>query len=532
MPRPIAGARLVVAHAGVGSVVSAGEQGKPIVVLPRRAALGEHTSDHQVETIGWLRGKPGVHVAGTRSRPARLHRRRGGGGRGRRADRGDRGSRLHRPHPPLHRGGLSRRPGQRPAVVQGVDGRARRAGGRPGLRPAEGAGGVPVGELGQPGAGGGGLGQGAAGLGGGERGGEGRLRRRAVAEGELGLAAVELDLGVAGQRRGGGGEVAERRGGLAAQGEDPAVGVLELRHRAAVQPPGDGEGALERRRIRALGGQEARQVVGDHRVGAVAGIERLVVGDGAGDVAVGLAQAGPGEDEPGIVRRRGDAGVERGLGGRDVALAGEQREERLVRLGHRRGGGDHRAVERLGRGGLAVQGVQARLQVAARHAVGIGGEHAVEIGPGGGRVAGGELGAHQIRHRLGVVAAAGEVLEHGDRRPRAGPRRRAAPCRARSPSRWRPGRPPRAGSPPPGRRGPSRGAPDGCGRACSGGRGPGARGAARRRRRPRPGRGGPPASGSWRSAATPPRRGSRPRRRAPAARPSARGRPRARGRRP
>jgi UDP-N-acetylglucosamine transferase subunit ALG13 len=61
----IAGARLVVAHAGVGSVVSAGEQGKPIVVLPRRAALGEHTSDHQVETVGWLRGKPGIHVAGT-----------------------------------------------------------------------------------------------------------------------------------------------------------------------------------------------------------------------------------------------------------------------------------------------------------------------------------------------------------------------------------------------------------------------------------------------------------------------------------
>jgi UDP-N-acetylglucosamine transferase subunit ALG13 len=61
----IARARLVVAHAGVGSIVSAGEQGKPIVVLPRRAALGEHTSDHQVETVGWLRGKPGIHVAAT-----------------------------------------------------------------------------------------------------------------------------------------------------------------------------------------------------------------------------------------------------------------------------------------------------------------------------------------------------------------------------------------------------------------------------------------------------------------------------------
>ena len=32
-------------------------------MLPRRAHLGEHTSDHQVETVGWLRAKPWVHVA-------------------------------------------------------------------------------------------------------------------------------------------------------------------------------------------------------------------------------------------------------------------------------------------------------------------------------------------------------------------------------------------------------------------------------------------------------------------------------------
>ena len=59
----IAGADLVVAHAGVGSVVTAGEHGKPIVVLPRKAAWGEHTSDHQLETAAWLRGLPGVFVA-------------------------------------------------------------------------------------------------------------------------------------------------------------------------------------------------------------------------------------------------------------------------------------------------------------------------------------------------------------------------------------------------------------------------------------------------------------------------------------
>ena len=61
----VARSRLVVAHAGIGSIVSAAETGKPIVVLPRRAAFGEHTSDHQVETVSRLHGRPGVHVAAT-----------------------------------------------------------------------------------------------------------------------------------------------------------------------------------------------------------------------------------------------------------------------------------------------------------------------------------------------------------------------------------------------------------------------------------------------------------------------------------
>src|SRR6185503_3524674 len=54
---------LVVAHAGMGSVITAGEHGKPIVLLPRRAGLGEHTNDHQVDTARWLRGRPGLFVA-------------------------------------------------------------------------------------------------------------------------------------------------------------------------------------------------------------------------------------------------------------------------------------------------------------------------------------------------------------------------------------------------------------------------------------------------------------------------------------
>ena len=65
MPRRSRRSRLVVAHAGIGSIVSAAELGRPIVVLPRRAAFGEHTSDHQVETVSRLHGRPGVHVAET-----------------------------------------------------------------------------------------------------------------------------------------------------------------------------------------------------------------------------------------------------------------------------------------------------------------------------------------------------------------------------------------------------------------------------------------------------------------------------------
>lgn len=61
--RTVAEAELVVAHAGMGSVITAGEYGKPIVLLPRRAAAGEHTNDHQIDTAGWLRRRPGIYVA-------------------------------------------------------------------------------------------------------------------------------------------------------------------------------------------------------------------------------------------------------------------------------------------------------------------------------------------------------------------------------------------------------------------------------------------------------------------------------------
>ena len=55
--------KLVVAHVGMGSVISALEAEKPIVVLPRKSALREATTDHQIATAKWLQQKRSVYVA-------------------------------------------------------------------------------------------------------------------------------------------------------------------------------------------------------------------------------------------------------------------------------------------------------------------------------------------------------------------------------------------------------------------------------------------------------------------------------------
>lgn len=54
--------RLLVAHAGMGSIISALELGKPLLILPRKAALGEHRNDHQWATAQRFEGRPGVTV--------------------------------------------------------------------------------------------------------------------------------------------------------------------------------------------------------------------------------------------------------------------------------------------------------------------------------------------------------------------------------------------------------------------------------------------------------------------------------------
>lgn len=48
--RRVASASLVIAHAGMGSIITALEFGKSIIAMPRRSNLGEHRNDHQIAT--------------------------------------------------------------------------------------------------------------------------------------------------------------------------------------------------------------------------------------------------------------------------------------------------------------------------------------------------------------------------------------------------------------------------------------------------------------------------------------------------
>jgi len=82
---------VIVSHAGMGTILSAGESGRPLVCLPRRPELKEVTSQHQVATARWLRERPGIRVVDARrscvARPRHVAwpRRRRGRHRSRRA---------------------------------------------------------------------------------------------------------------------------------------------------------------------------------------------------------------------------------------------------------------------------------------------------------------------------------------------------------------------------------------------------------------------------------------------------------------
>jgi UDP-N-acetylglucosamine transferase subunit ALG13 len=58
-------ADLVVAHAGMGSIITTLTLAKPILIMPRRAAYGEHRNDHQLATAEHLGKRSGIVVAQT-----------------------------------------------------------------------------------------------------------------------------------------------------------------------------------------------------------------------------------------------------------------------------------------------------------------------------------------------------------------------------------------------------------------------------------------------------------------------------------
>lgn len=56
-------AKMIVAHAGMGTIISAMQQQKPIIIFPRIAALGEHRNEHQMATAKKMKELGYVHVA-------------------------------------------------------------------------------------------------------------------------------------------------------------------------------------------------------------------------------------------------------------------------------------------------------------------------------------------------------------------------------------------------------------------------------------------------------------------------------------
>lgn len=59
--------RALVSHAGIGTILTALSLGKPLLVLPRRASLGEHRNEHQLATVERFAARGLVHAASDES---------------------------------------------------------------------------------------------------------------------------------------------------------------------------------------------------------------------------------------------------------------------------------------------------------------------------------------------------------------------------------------------------------------------------------------------------------------------------------
>lgn len=56
-------ASIVIAHAGMGSIISSVTQKKPVVIMPRRGHLQETRNDHQYATAKQFENRQGIFVA-------------------------------------------------------------------------------------------------------------------------------------------------------------------------------------------------------------------------------------------------------------------------------------------------------------------------------------------------------------------------------------------------------------------------------------------------------------------------------------
>lgn len=58
----VAGATVIISHAGMGSILTALTSAKPIIIVPRKAELGEHRNDHQLATARKFADLPSVRT--------------------------------------------------------------------------------------------------------------------------------------------------------------------------------------------------------------------------------------------------------------------------------------------------------------------------------------------------------------------------------------------------------------------------------------------------------------------------------------
>ena len=55
--------RLIIAHAGMGTILSALRNSKPLIIFPRIASLGEHRNEHQSATAQMMKEKNYAYLA-------------------------------------------------------------------------------------------------------------------------------------------------------------------------------------------------------------------------------------------------------------------------------------------------------------------------------------------------------------------------------------------------------------------------------------------------------------------------------------